>query len=102
MLITHSPSSLTRMHWLASSNSKSWSNSTRLEYSGSDFSLRLPLCANHSGRERDEEPERVYTGTDELLESFMITIGMVTMVQSRTCKARQGGQEKGRELLNAS
>jgi hypothetical protein len=37
--MTQSPSSLTRTHWLASSKSKSCSNSTRLANSGSFFRL---------------------------------------------------------------
>lgn len=66
VLITHSPSSLTLTHWLASSNSKSWRSSIRLAYSGSFFRLRFRFLASHSGRGRAvEEPEIVYTGTAE-------------------------------------
>lgn len=66
VLMTHSPSSLTLMHWLASSNSKSCRSSIRLAYSGSFFRLRFRFLASHSGRGRAvEEPEIVYTGTAE-------------------------------------
>lgn len=60
VLITHCKSSLTLMHWLASSNSKSCKSSMRLAYSGSFFRLRLRLRASHSGSGRAvDEPEMV-------------------------------------------
>lgn len=73
VLITHSPSSLTRTHWLASSNSKSCSSSTRFAYSASCFRLRFRLRASHSGRGRAvDAPAMVYTGTTLGLESFIL------------------------------
>lgn len=73
VLITHWPSSLARIHWLASSNSKSCKSSTRLAYSGSFLRLRFRFLANHSGRGRAvDEPEIVYTGTAEWLLIFMM------------------------------
>lgn len=75
VLITHSPSSLTRTHWLASSNSKSCRSSTRFAYSGSDLRLRFRFLASPSGNGRAvEEPEIVYTGTEEFVESFMASV----------------------------
>lgn len=75
MLITHWPSSLTRIHWLASSNSKSCRSSTRLAYSGSFLRLRFRFLASHSGRGRAvDEPEIVYTGTAEWLLIFMMLL----------------------------
>lgn len=66
VLITQSPSSLTRTQELASSNSKSWSSSILLANSGSCFKLRFRLRASQSGRGRAvDEPETVYTGTAE-------------------------------------
>lgn len=66
VLITHWPSSLTRIHWLASSNSKSCKSSIRFAYSGSFLRLRFRFLASHSGSGRAvEEPEMVYTGTAE-------------------------------------
>lgn len=66
VLMTHCPSSLTRTHWLASSNSKSCRSSIRLAYSGSFLRLRFRFFASHSGRGRAvDEPEMVYTGTAE-------------------------------------
>ena len=60
VLITHSPSSLTLTHWLASSNSKSCSSSMRLAYSGSFLRLLFRFLASHSGRGLAvEEPEIV-------------------------------------------
>jgi hypothetical protein len=75
VLTTHSPSSLTRTHWLASSNSKSCSNSTRFAYSLSFFKLLFRLRASHSGSCRDvPSPAMVYTGTEESVVNFMLKV----------------------------
>jgi len=67
-----SPSSLTRMQLLASSNSKSCRSSMRFAYSESCFKLRFRLRASHSGNGRAvEEPEMVYTGTAPWFVSFI-------------------------------
>lgn len=85
VLITHCPSSLIRTHWLASSNSKSWRSSTRFAYSGSALRLRFRCLASHSGSGRAvDEPEIVYTGTAELLESFIpVVISRISNFQER-------------------
>lgn len=57
VLMTQFPSSLTLTQELASSNSKSCSNSTRLANSGSCFKLLFRLRMSQSGRGRAvEEP----------------------------------------------
>lgn len=73
VLITQSPSSLTRTHWLASSNSKSWRSSIRFAYSESFLRLRFLFLASHSGSGLAvDEPEIVYTGTADWLLSFIL------------------------------
>lgn len=73
VLMTQSPSSDTLMHWLASSNSKSWRSSTRLVYSISFLRLRFRFLASHSGSGRAvDEPDIVYTGTAPWLVSFIV------------------------------
>lgn len=74
VLITHSPSSLTRTHELASSNSKSCSSSTRFEYSASFLRLRFRFRASHSGSGLAvSAPAMVYMGIVPLLLSFILT-----------------------------
>ena len=73
VLMTHWPSSLTRTHWLASSNSKSCSSSTRLAYSASFLRLRFRFRASHSGSGRAvDAPAMVYMGTAPWLVSFIV------------------------------
>lgn len=73
MLMTQSPSSLTLIHELDSSNSKSCRSSTRFWYSASFFKLRFRRRASQSGSGRAvSEPEIVYTGTVPGLVSCMI------------------------------
>src|SRR5436190_23651665 len=70
--MTQFPSSLTRTHELASSNSKSCNNSIRFANSGSFLRLRLRLRMSHSGSGRAVfAPAMVYTGTTEWVEIFM-------------------------------
>src|SRR5215469_3856666 len=70
--MTQFPSSLTRTHELASSNSKSCNNSIRFANSGSFLRLRLRLRISHSGSGLAVfAPAMVYTFTAEWVEIFM-------------------------------
>ena len=89
VLITHSPSSLILTHWLASSNSKSCSNSTRFAYSLSFFRLRFRFLASHSGNGRAvPSPAIVYTGTDESVVSFILLASARQMYETIRTSSR--------------
>lgn len=75
VLMSQFPSSLTRTHELASSNSKSCSSSILFANSGSFFRLRFRLRMSHSGSGRAVfAPAMVYTGTAECVESFICPV----------------------------
>jgi hypothetical protein len=84
--MTQSPSSLTLIQLLASSNSKSWRSSTRFAYSGSFFKLRFRLRASQSGSGLAvEAPEIVYTDTSLGLVSFMAEVVIYFAVARLIC-----------------
>lgn len=91
VLITQSPSSLTRTQELASSNSKSCSSSMRFAYSGSCFRLLFLFRASHSGRGLAvEAPAMVYTGTAEGLLSFIVEVNAL-------CELPKGRRPAGKK-----
>ena len=103
VLITHSPSSLILTHWLASSNSKSCSSSTRFAYALSFFRLRFRFLASHSGNGRAvPSPAIVYTGTDESVVSFILPASARQRCTYETIRTSSrtffGGEMWGRRL----
>lgn len=87
----NSPSSLTLIHWLASSKPKSCTSSMRFCHSTSFFSDRFRFFTTQSGNDRVVlAPATVYTDIPLFWTTFMVNGGV-----SWECKRMRSGRLKG-------